>query len=80
MKKKYIIAIGLVLAFLFYWFQWRPSEIRVGCYDSAKEYILPVHGRMSNAEGLISNKERQILQEAFEDSYITCLKGHGINK
>lgn len=37
MKNKLLLVlfIGIIISFLFYWFQWRPSEIRKMCEHNA---------------------------------------------
>lgn len=75
MKSK-IILIVVILAVLggaFYWFQWRPSEIRKECAKSSE---------LSGFTGLGLSKylpENQ-KQEIVESEYKNCLREHGLEK
>lgn len=66
--KKYwwVIIIILVIGVVFYWFQWRPSEIRKECFNSAlKSPILKT---------LMSESE---YRAELDFVYKNCLKMHG---
>ena len=79
---KYLILIGLVIiAGYFYWFQWRPSEIRKGCDKSAKliERDHTVVSTLGRAE-IDQGKPWFTITKGFEYKtvYEQCLKDKGI--
>ena len=39
LQPKYVagVVVILILTSLFYWYEWRPSQIRQECYETAKE-------------------------------------------
>jgi hypothetical protein len=36
--KVIVIALLLIIIGLFYWYEWRPNQIRKSCFSQAKEY------------------------------------------
>jgi len=70
-NKNYIILIiFIILVVGFYWFAWRPSQIRKECMNNARR-----------AEQNISNPF--LRQEGFKDLeqfYLDCLRGRGLEK
>lgn len=70
--KKYwwVIIIVLIVGGAFYWFQWRPTQIRKECYNSAVKNSFNVFNNMTELE------KRSELN--FE--YGNCLKMNGLEK
>lgn len=64
-----IVILALVLIALFYWFQWRPSEIRKDCVRYANEHVKVETG----------SKEIDIDKfiKANDFVYKDCLKARG---
>ncbi len=71
--KKYwlVIFIVIIIGGAFYWFQWRPSEIRKECYSNSLDRF--VGG--TNIDG--SPSLRMNSNSTF---YMNCLRGHGLEK
>ena len=73
-----IIATALLGGFLFYWFEWRPSEIRKECYSS-----LQLSGGFvdeKGADGLPSLKMMPVSSDKADEFYRDCLRQHGLEK
>ena len=72
-KKTIIIPLILIILILgggvFYWFQWRPTQIRKNCYNSA------IKNPFKNSEA--SEAERR---SELNFIYQNCLKMHGLEK
>jgi len=72
--KKYwwILIIIVVAGTAFYWFQWRPAEIRKECaaFSQGKE-------NKFNLEQFLSKYGSQ---EARDNLYKNCLREHGLEK
>jgi len=69
-KKRILIAVGLVIAFLFFWYQIRPSLIRSTC---AKETGTKIESEYSNEKR--STKGWQDIYDLYYDS---CLHKKGL--
>ena len=64
-KYKYLILIVLVLATAFYWYEWRPTQIRKEC----------------NLQAIEEAKEASSYKtEMYEWSYKLCLRKEGLEK
>jgi hypothetical protein len=72
--KKYwwVIVIVLVIAGFFYWYEWRPTQIRKECAISILE-----KGDKFNHEQFLA---KYGVQEAKDNLYKNCLKEHGLEK
>jgi hypothetical protein len=66
--KKYwwVIAIALLIGGSFYWFQWRPSQIRKDCQFVASHSLEGI-GRLYGSQ-------------TEEERYKDCLRQHGLEK
>jgi hypothetical protein len=74
MKLKILLGV-VVLALLggaFYWFQWRPSQIRIKCNDSAFKSSMDSFDQSSYTQN-----GRMDLKEKF---YYDCLRYNGLEK
>lgn len=66
----FLVFVFLIIAGWFYWFQWRPANIRNECYKSATDYEL--------SDKNMSFRQNQRLQAIIENQYSNCLHEHGI--
>lgn len=69
--------IIVVLAFVFFWFEWRPASIKKFCMSAAKEGAI----RMTNLTGtyVSDTVERQRIQLGLtDDLYRDCLRERGL--
>jgi len=66
LKYSWVIIVILIVGGAFYWFQWRPNEIRKKC---ALESYYP----LSLSKQFQSDSEK-------EQSYKACLRIHGLEK
>jgi hypothetical protein len=58
---------GIFIIGWFYWFQWRPSEIRKHCFSQAKEYAQKRHAEGKDLSNALGNS-----------LYRLCLVEHGM--
>jgi hypothetical protein len=65
-KKKLIIILILVIIFSFYWYEYRPSHVRVLCDEYTKEYF---HGNDYYRDS-----------ETWNRVFNSCLGSRGIEK
>lgn len=63
------LAILIILGLAFYWFQWRPTEIRQRCFAEAT---------ISSGGGIGWNNA--VEQENINNYYSNCLKMWGLEK
>ena len=73
MKKEYwiLIIILILLSGSFYWFSWKPTEMRKKCFqESDNVKTLMIKARKSDEE------INYIVDSIYED----CLKSHGLKK
>ncbi len=79
---KWFILVMLLALGLFYWYGWRPSEIRKEC--SQRAVISAQRSFKQKAqEGFVSKEEAEkgyIAPQDFEFSYQECLREHGLAK
>jgi hypothetical protein len=66
-----VLFLGIV-AFAFYWYEWRPSKIRIECNDSAF-----IGSMKSLDESSYTQSGRMDLKEKF---YKDCLRYKGLEK
>lgn len=73
-----IIIILAVLGGAFYWFEWRPSQIRKECY-----FRLQIGGGFSKEKDendLPSLKMLPVPSEKADEFYRNCLREHGLER
>ncbi|OQX71073.1 hypothetical protein B6D52_02750 [Candidatus Parcubacteria bacterium 4484_255] len=82
-KKQYIgiiILTVMILGFLFYWYEFRPSQIKKWCFIEAQEEAIKL--LKTKAEILEKYKEgaeRDLyLEDDFEYYYKNCLRKKGL--
>ena len=73
--KTFIIIIVISLAFLFYWFLYKPSQIRSDCNFFALEHSMEVKTFWGSDSK--SQNERLELKDKF---YRDCLRSNGLDK
>lgn len=61
------VAVLLVMVSLFYWYEWRPSEIKKNCHETA---TIPLGKR--------SLESFAITQGLYEEFYQKCLRKNGL--
>ncbi|OGL74376.1 hypothetical protein A3E39_03240 [Candidatus Uhrbacteria bacterium RIFCSPHIGHO2_12_FULL_60_25] len=77
LKNPYLIAGAVVLtllAFAFYWYEWRPTQIKKHCYyvsAELKDNLLPTADLQSPDSFSLSNKSAR-------DNYNSCLNANGL--
>jgi len=67
--------ILVVVGFIFYWYEWRPSEIRKECYEVAI--------KRSGGRSLLFGTQAETdirLQDNVETFYKNCLKQRGLER
>lgn len=74
-----VIVVILFFGFVFYWFGWRPTNIRKVCQNQV------VNG-IKDAFKFIPNRieafkwEQESMEHDYESLYKQCLREHGIEK
>jgi len=46
----FLLSLGIAL---FYWFEWRPSQIRIKCWEETLVRAKTVHSSVSETQGLL---------------------------
>ena len=64
-----ILAVLIVLSGAFYWYSWRPTEVRKECFDSAIKNPF-------KSENISETEFRNNLDFVYKN----CLKMHGLEK
>lgn len=79
------ITLLLLIAGWFYWFQWRPAEIRKSCYPRAIEAARELYKtQLELAPGELSDKDiaeikaGMHLKDSYESYYQDCLRKNGL--
>lgn len=86
MLRNKLFAILLLLAIvgiLFYWYEYRPSQIRKECVKIAETRALNMMKSRVELEPYRYKEEAKkgwYLKQDYEDSYKQCLREHGIEK
>lgn len=64
----------IVASFLFYWYEWRPTNIRSACDTEAVEKAIKklTEGRWENS------KEQKFVKDDYEFYYKKCLSSQGL--
>ena len=84
---KYIILIFLVvIGVVFYWFEWRPKEIKKECLKNQLDYEGKLRKDISEAQKRdkmsVSDSQFKIIEETIrersENTYKQCLIGKGL--
>lgn len=88
MNKYFVISLFVligVLALAFFWFEWRPSNIRKNCLESADEYISRKVYISSFSRFVIQNKpeetEKDVESRKAKDKeakFKDCLRENGL--
>ncbi|MFA5124748.1 MAG: hypothetical protein WC473_02905 [Patescibacteria group bacterium] len=75
LKQYWIIILLMVIVGggLFYWFQWRPTQIRKDC--SVKVMQINTNGGLDQAF-----EEFKQLEQDYDNNYKKCLRDNGIEK
>ncbi len=74
-KTVLVVLVLLILGFGFYWFEWRPSQIRKKCYETV--------GGSFKTDGTFKEfvaKQQFLISDDFERSYQNCLRRNGLAK
>lgn len=66
-KNKWFILVILVIGGLFYWFQYRPSEIRKDCYKEVEDMA-----------GEVTTLMRGTGKTGYDKIFTSCLNRNGI--
>jgi len=79
-----IITLFILLGGTFYWFQWRPTEIKKECYIEAKEKAISLLGKKVADEPSqysdMAKTGNYFLKDDFQFLYQNCLRAHGLEK
>ncbi len=93
MNKKPLIILGIILfTGVFYWFQWRPSEIKKDCAKKAQNYYIskfnsedsmetqldPNNDNAINDDGILPLWRIDRISEDKKTFYTQCLTGEGL--
>ena len=68
-----LIVILIVLGLAFYWYEWRPTQIRSECAIRAQ-------GDEGNQFNMKEFLAKQGVQNAIDELYMNCLREKGISK
>lgn len=73
-----LLAILVVLiSGIFYWYEWRPSRIMIGCNNEA---LLQASGRMDREDMDRIYGQFKYSQKEYESYFDICLKNKGLEK
>lgn len=79
-----ITVVSLIIGFSFYWFQYRPSEIRKECTSTAKDSataLFKSKADLANDSHLREAAQKSLyLQNDYNVIYSQCLSEHGLSK
>ncbi len=79
-KLSIIIVILFIFGASFYWYEWRPSQIKKECYKEATEEAI----NLTKTKAEISNTYKEFAEknmfrkDDFESYYKGCLKKKGL--
>ncbi len=75
----YFAMIVIFIAGMFYWFQWRPSEIRKKCLQISREvYLKSTTDADEDGDGQIKVSEIERYQKWSDRKYDNCLHEEGL--
>ncbi len=77
-KIVHIVVIILVLGFLFYWFQFRPYQIRKACYTEANDTMKGL--TEVELPKLADSEVNTFVKNMFGFYYQACLYEHGLKE
>lgn len=66
-----VIIIVFILGGVFYWYEWRPAQIKAECSD---KYLVEKHGIAGRALSKVSDDP-----EKREQDYESCLRANGLD-
>lgn len=74
LKYRWLLLVAVLIAAWFYWYEWRPSQIRKDCDEAASKPSeeFSVGERVVDITG--TGK-----QELIEKKYMNCLRSRGLN-
>ena len=67
-------SILIVLAVIFYWFEWRPSEIKKHCFYVSAE----LKGNLPFMADFSSSDNYSLESDEAQTNYTSCLKANGL--
>ena len=72
-----IFMVVLIVTGLFYWYEWRPSEIRKNCNGQVLNKIHDTYKNHPNTmEGFVL--EQKTIDDDYESLYKQCLRENGL--
>ena len=82
---KFLIVLVILISipgFLFYWYEYRPSQIRKECVGIAETKARDMMKIRAKDDTYVREKAHKgwYLKNDFEESYIRCLRENGIEK
>lgn len=80
---KLIVSAFIIFSILFYWFQIRPSQIKSGCTEQAKEEARSSLRKKAGMDPFNSEYKKAVEQNMYlkkdnEDFYQDCLHSKGL--
>lgn len=78
LKASLLVIIVVMVGGAFYWYEWRPSQIRKKCY-----FYLQIGGGFvdeKTADGLPSLKMIPVPSDRADEFYRDCLRQYGLEK
>lgn len=72
-----ITVVLVILAFAFYWYEFRPTTIRKSCSKNASDSAVI---STQNYEALNTLKREEKQNELMKDFYDNCIKSKGLEK
>lgn len=87
LKNKWFFLFTLLIGVSFYWFQWRPSQIKKGCYKysvSKAEDLIKKKSEMSSLDYNTRIQYREAVEKGLHlkddenSAYSDCLAEHGL--
>jgi hypothetical protein len=78
MKVFIFLTVLVIGGLLFYWFEYRPSDIRSICTEYAMKNAQEVYILKNPSEKGKASSAGMYLKDDMKDSYITCLNRNGL--
>lgn len=74
-----ILIILIILGFLFYWYEWRPRQIKNKCNDEAKTQAQELYNQEHSSNLWIIERERGTYSASqYENFYQECIRRKGL--
>lgn len=76
-KAIFIFMVVIIVTGLFYWYEWRPNEIRKNCNSQVLNKIHDIYSNQPNTiVGFVF--EQEMIDNGYESLYKQCLREDGL--